>query len=594
MENCPLSKLTAESYIQQKGWTTKEHGNEIWLNCPACGEGLKDGSFSINAVAGTWNCKRGTCRGFGGQTSGTLYQLMQALGDAKEYSKPGAKGLVRPAVEKKYEAPKPLVADTSLVDEARTYIQSRGLDIETVRLFGVKPVVHPEGRAIAFPYFRNGQHVHTKYRLRDGKKEAWKNFKADPGCKRTLYGADMIPATSGSLIITEGEFDAIAMKCLGMPAVSMPDGISSIDGWIEEEYEWLQRFKTIFLAVDMDVKEADLKKLANRLGIERCKRVVMPLKDANECLLAGWGAEDLQKALNEAEDIRPQELRHSEDFCDDYANSRFVQDSEEKNLGPKWHIPGLAVMLKGKRPGNLTIWPGFNGAGKTTLMLQEMGDDCAAGVKCLFFCLEMSAFEATDWLLQQQCRKPMKEVTVGDYQKAVFAGFLQNLWWVEPRGALRDEQLIEAARYAVLRYGVTQIYIDNLTCLWFRKDDMNAIAEFAKTCKFKLARELGAHVHLIVHTRKAQNMKVVSADRNDIAGPKELSDLADEVIITRRNEEKDPVKSRGKATTWLDVDKNRHDRALGIISLQYNMKTNRMDRFEANGNYRADFDGPGF
>lgn len=575
-------KHSAEDYIRSKNWDYREHGNEFWLDCPACGEGMKDGSFAINTDTGAWNCKRATCTGISGWNGGSLYRLKALMGDVKETTpttkSSGPNGNVKQVAPKSYSAPKPVerTQDETVAHEAAEWLKSRGLDLAVVKQFKIQPILFGDKQepTIAFPYYRNGVHIHTKYRLRDGKKAPWKNFRAESDCRRCLYGADLIPATATELIIVEGELDAVAMKQLGFPAVSLPDGIDSINEFIAEEFDWLKRFKTIYLAVDMDVPDQKLQTLARRLGQDRCKRVSLPFKDPNECLAMGWGHEDVQEALNGSYDVKPKQLKSTDDFARAYGESRFSEGSEEKNTGTPWHLPGLNDYLLGKRPGSMTFWPGFNFAGKTTAMLQEMGDDLKSGVKCLFLCLEISAFEALDWILQQQLGRPLRLITVDHFCDALF-DFLKNLWWVEPSGKLTEDDMYDAIRYAVLRYGVEQIYIDNLTCVGFRKDDFNAQAEFARKVKFEVARELGVHVHVITHTRKAQSMKNVSGDRNDIAGAKELSDLSDNVIIIRRNEEKDEEKAKNQPTTFIDIDKNRFGKKQGVIQLKYDDYTNR-------------------
>ena len=58
--------------------------------------------------------------------------------------------------------------------------------------------------------------------------------------------------------------------------------------WIENEFERLERFEKIYLALDMD-KEGELAatEIAGRLGRHRCVRVKLPRKDANDCLVSG-------------------------------------------------------------------------------------------------------------------------------------------------------------------------------------------------------------------------------------------------------------------------------------------------------------------
>ena len=77
------------------------------------------------------------------------------------------------------------------------------------------------------------------------------------------------------IIITEGKMDAMSYIQQGLRAVSIPTGAEN-DKWIENCWKWLDQFTCIYLSYDMDeAGQTAVHKVAARLGLERCKLVVI-------------------------------------------------------------------------------------------------------------------------------------------------------------------------------------------------------------------------------------------------------------------------------------------------------------------------------
>jgi twinkle protein len=98
-------------------------------------------------------------------------------------------------------------------------------------------------------------------------------------CEPILFGWQAIPANARSVVITEGEIDALSWAAYGHPAMSVPfgGGGGGKQRWIESEYDRMERFERIYIATDMDGPGDDAAlEIANRLGRHRCVRVKMP------------------------------------------------------------------------------------------------------------------------------------------------------------------------------------------------------------------------------------------------------------------------------------------------------------------------------
>src|SRR5262249_48631484 len=114
--------------------------------------------------------------------------------------------------------------------------------------------------------------------------------RVEPDCEPVLFGWQAIDPEAREVTITEGELDAMSAFDYGWPALSVPFGGGKGDKqrWIESEFERLLRFETIYLALDNDAEgEAAAEEIANRLSRHRCRRVILPRKDLNECRQAG-------------------------------------------------------------------------------------------------------------------------------------------------------------------------------------------------------------------------------------------------------------------------------------------------------------------
>jgi twinkle protein len=182
----------------------------------------------------------------------------------------------------------------------------------------------------AFLYVRNGQLSYLK--IRKDVPNAKPDYCIDwigPKGELSLFNEDCLKDPSDTLIITEGEIDALSFLAAGMQhVVSVPNGSPSDkpgEGDVNPledtayRYLWehngklkqgLERFKKIILATDADQKGLVLRdELAVRLGRPRCWYVTYPkgCKDANEVLVA-HGIEALQNLIGDGKPIVPNRL----------------------------------------------------------------------------------------------------------------------------------------------------------------------------------------------------------------------------------------------------------------------------------------------
>ena len=167
-----------------------------------------------------------------------------------------------------------------LTERHLALLEARGLDAELCLNLGLESSGQRGPSWIEIPYLLAGERVNTKYRTIIGDKQ----FSQDEGGKCVFWNADVI-ADPGlahlPLIITEGEFDAIAAIQAGFDrTVSVPNGApanpigettSGKYAYLEAAPAALRDIKEIILATDGDTPGIALRDdLALRLGRARC------------------------------------------------------------------------------------------------------------------------------------------------------------------------------------------------------------------------------------------------------------------------------------------------------------------------------------
>jgi twinkle protein len=200
----------------------------------------------------------------------------------------GWNGRVYLEEEKSYTVP--VVNNTELNDNALKWLNDkRGISKATAMRFKL----FSEGREIGFPFYENDKIVHVKYR------DAAKKFRSTKDSKLTLFGMQL-EHDINSLIITEGELDAMSFYEAGHMAVSVPNGAKS-HTWLNNCYRWVDQFKEIILAYDNDKDGIEgREEIARRLGRHRCKIFRFPegIKDANELLVQAKNDHNWQGLFN--------------------------------------------------------------------------------------------------------------------------------------------------------------------------------------------------------------------------------------------------------------------------------------------------------
>ena len=498
--------------------------------------------------------------------SETLAQVKSYLGvqDLEPFHKP------------KREYKKPTVpAAAAISGEARAYlVGERGIYPETLDAYKITS----KGDVIYFPFLVDGEIKLVKSR------RAVNGDKPKPTsaeCEPVLFGWQAIEPDARTLIITEGEIDALSWHSYGFNAVSVPfgGGKGGKHNWIESDYERLERFERIYLSTDMDGEgEAAANDIASRLGLHRCYRVTLPLKDANACLAGGISSDVMLAAIEGAREFKPEELNRPSAYLDEVIDLFYPKEDEKLGYTmPYERIQREDVYF---RPAELSLWSGASGHGKSQVLsdciphwMQEGGTVCLAS-------LEMAPRQSLKRLIKQtgNIDRPTEE-----YLRACM-GYLDNSLLIYNKvGKASVTHMLEIFDYARSRYGCDIFIIDSLMRLGIASDDYNG-QEGAVYQMVDWAISRNVHIHLVAHARKS-GVGGAPAGTEDVKGASEIGSNAFNIITIWRNREleeklaaadEDEKKELEKQpTVILNVAKNRNGDFEGKVGLWFDKETYR-------------------
>jgi twinkle protein len=405
----------------------------------------------------------------------------------------------------------------------------RKLSAEAIRAYRIGE----DGRTIVLAsLLPDGALAFVKYLGIDRSPGGKKNTRVEPGCEPLLFGWQAIDPETREVTITEGEIDAMTAFDYGWPALSVPfgGGGGQKQQWIECDFERLSRFEVIYLALDMDAEgEAAAEVIANRLGRHRCRRVILPRKDLNECRQAGISAGDIRTCFEDARSPDPPELFRPSAFADAVVNLFWPGDSGEPGYRLPFGKVGDKVVF---RPGEVIEWTGATGTGKSQLLSYALTGMGEQGARVCLASLEMAPV--------QLLRRMVKQAGNTDRPTEVFIreiiAWLDSwLWLFGLVGKTPVARILEVFEYARCRYGCDVFAIDSLMRLGVSSEDY----EGQEKAVFELvswAVAKGVQVHLVVHARKADRAARHGVPEvEDVKGASEVASNAATIIGVWRN-----------------------------------------------------------
>lgn len=447
-----------------------------------------------------------------------------------------------------------------ICEEGRQFLMERNLSV---------PKAHKSGFCsfdgnMYFIYNLNSKMVRWKRRSISNKKDQnwgpWKNG-FDKDTPIPFYSHSKAYLTN-DLIITEGEFDCIAIAQLGpFNCVSLPNGASSVECTFKAYYKFLQEFDTIYIAFDMDKPGEDAaKKAMSLLPHHKYRRLNFPYKDANEWIKeVDPTLEDLKVLMENAEKLTSPFLTHGADVPDEFF--------DEINIGASTGWANLNGLLGGIRLKELTVISADTGAGKTTFCLNLCKNLLDNGHGVWINSYEMSMNVVTRklmGLLLNKCYK-VKQVSEQDIHiyKEWCRGrqiYLNLITTKVTMKMVRD--LVELSSIA---YGIRYFLFDHLDYLVCGGSKNSLLENIDATVRelHTLALEFNVAILLVAHPKQMPARQDITI--NDIKGSSAIKQYADNILLLTRMDRNYPDDKRYR----VYLGKNRLFGTEGSIYLEY-------------------------
>jgi len=444
-------------YVELKKWSYKlEHGARgtqvLVKTCPFCGKSKH--KFAIHADLGLYRCW--TCG-----STGNLYKLKRALGDVKELQSAASMGDGEGRRQGGKQVPMKEVdrLHKRLLASPRglAYCESRGLSKAIVERFKLGLSKTTNGvRWLAIPHIVDGVCWNIKYRSLP---PADKRFRRWEGGRSVLFNADAL-ASHTEVIVAEAELDALSWIAAGVEnVVAITCGA---DAFQPEWYDSLQDMAKIILALDTDTAgQQGARKLARRIGFDKCWNLVLPDHDANDVLVR-YGAQALVDAVTYAERFEVSGVLSAADVM---LQAFGVEEVGDVGLLSPWPNVNTVLGRRGVQPGEIIVLSARVKTGKTTYATQWAHYAAMQqGLPSLVYCLEMKPFRLGQKVAAQIRRKPVEHLDALDYTVSRYR--LKHVplyfWGRDPREELKVDLVVDRMRDAIKRYGIRFWIFDNV------------------------------------------------------------------------------------------------------------------------------------
>ena len=418
----------------------------------------------------------------------------------------------------------------------KDWLNGRGIPSDLAEKFGLTTVIRDGKKWLSIPYRQDGEVVNRKYR-----RTSQKEHSMDKGGKLCFWNGDCITGV-GEVIITEGEFDALAVMAAGFErVVSVPNGApsdASDDPVNAGRYSYLwdyeDRLKSIerfVLATDGDKPGRMLARdLAAILGPERCRYIQYPegCKDLNDILMQ-HGEAGVVSAIINAKMYPVVGLYTLDDFEEQ-------QEMEAVRTGLECLDNNMSLVW-----GSLTVFSGYSNMGKSTILNSIIASCIDRNIPVC-----IASFEtAPKPILRNGIARCMLRCGFDDlydhpHREQAFEQIRRNLTIIS--NSLDDETdidletYLELARAAVIRHGAKMIVLDPWNELEHKRSrdetETDYIGRAIRALK-RFAKRYNVALWIVAHPTKPQG-KVGPPGLYDIAGSANWANKADYGLIYHR------------------------------------------------------------
>lgn len=465
-------------------------------------------------------------------------------------------------------------------------LAKRGLSAETCRKWGYA-VGTFKGEPCQIANYRDDQGRVVAQKIRRPNKEfCWVG---EPK-KARLYGQHLWRDGGKMLVITEGEIDALSVSQLQQnkwPVVSLPNGAQGAKKDLSKQLEWLEKFESIVLMFDGDEPgKAAIEECVALFSPGKAKVATLPLKDANDMLVAGRGAEVID-AMWAAKVWRPDEIVEGTNLWE-------AITTEDTTQSVPYPWKGLTTALHGLRKGEITTLAAGSGIGKSTICRELAHHLLVTQQETLgYIALEEAVKRTALGIMSIHLSRPLHlnpEKNEKKLRKAFEATVGSGRYFsYDHFGSLDSENLLQRIRYLVTGCGCGWIVLDHLSIVvsGMEGDDERRLIDNLMTKLRSLVEELKFGLLLVSHLKEPTKGSLEEGGQtslNLLRGSRSIGQLTDIALGFERNQQ-DKTKSH---LTTVRVLKDRFGGFTGVAAtLAFDKQTGRLtetdpaDYFEA-------------
>lgn len=459
-------------------------------------------------------------------------------------------------------------------------LTARGITMETCEFFGVRIGKDEFGSTVhMYPYFdKKGQLKAVKTR------DANKDFAImGDGKSLRFFGQNKFKDGGSKIVVTEGEIDALSMaqlQGLKWPVVSLPAGAASGERSFKQNLEWLESYETVIICFDMDEPGRQAAtECAQLLSPGKAKIMEMPMKDANEMLMANRGKELIDCMWN-ARTYRPDGIIGGDSLWD-------VVSAADAFTTIPYPWPELNEKTGGIRTGELITVTAGSGVGKSQIM-RELAHHIAIkydqNVGLMF--LEESVKRTSLGIMSIAANQPLhinRSNVSNDELRRCYDSTLGTgrFFLFDHFGSTDVDNLLSKVRYLAKGLDCKYIILDHLSIVVSGLDHgaggERAMIDKAMTMLRTLVQETGICLYVISHLNRGngEGPSFEEGGRptlNSLRGSHSIAQLSDMVLALVRDQQGDNPNH-----TEVIVLKSRHTGQTGYgCTIEYDHHTGRL------------------
>lgn len=464
--------------------------------------------------------------------------------------------------------PAPLIPFGKFVEQ-----KTRALTIETCEKFSYFVAKTSNGWVSVAPYRHGGNICAQKVRTKDKKM-----YSTGDMSNVELFGQHLWGDGGKRIIITEGEIDAMSLSQVQghkWPVVSIPNGVKSAVKSLKNNIEFLSKFDEIVLMFDND--EAGRKaaiEASEVLPVGKVKIAELPLKDANDMLVAGR-SEELIKAIWNAKEKTPAGIVAGKDMLDAILADKPVAEYQ-------YPFDFMNRKLLGVYPKQITTLVSGSGMGKSQLTKEIAFSLMKQGATVGYIALEEGLEDTGLSMLSLEAGKRLhlldndkQELT--DLFNKTLAKY--DIYFYDHFGSHEGDSLLNKIRYMVVGLGCKYIFLDHISIMvsGVEEGDERRLIDNLMTKLRSLVQELGCGLFLVSHLKRPAGDKGhEDGARTSLAqlrGSAAIAQLSDNVIGIERDQHHETDSN----ISTIRVLKSRRIGESGVIGcLGFNKLTGRM------------------